>query len=109
MPSKLQLHPVKLKHKLEYKSHYMYDMIFRDHAMSAITWLKQQNTHYRDITLNEQWYSDMTLRQLSLQLDESDNHITVNEDAVLNQSLKNDKRNIETPKKMTIKNYTQHK
>ena len=26
MPSELQLHPVKLKHKLEYKSHYMYDI-----------------------------------------------------------------------------------
>ena len=74
-------------------------MILRDHVMSVITWLKQHNTHYRDIALNEQWYSDITLRQLSLQLVESDNHITVNEDALLNQSLKNDKRNIETPNK----------
>ena len=90
---------MKLKCKLEYKSHYMYDTICRDHVMSAITWLKQLNTHYRDITLNEQWYSDITSRQLSLQLDESDNHITVNEYAVLNQLLKNDKINIETPKK----------
>ena len=99
MPSELQLHPVKLKHKLEYKSHYMFDMICRDHVMSVMTWLKQHNSHYRDITLNEQWYSDITLRQLSLQLDESDYCITVNEDALLNQSLKNDKRNIETPNK----------
>ena len=99
MPSELQLHPVKLKCKLEYKSHYMYDMICRDHVMIAITWLKQHNTHYRDITLNEQWCSDITSRQLSLQLDESDNLITVNEDVVLNQSLKNDKINIETHKK----------
>ena len=30
MPTYLQLHPVKPKHKLEYKSHYMYDMIHRD-------------------------------------------------------------------------------
>ena len=97
MPSELQLHPVKLKCKLEYKSHYMYDMICREHVISAITWLKQHNAHYRDITLNEHWYSDITSRQLLLQLDESDNHITVNEDAVLNQSLKNDKINKETP------------
>ena len=109
MPSELQLHPVKLKHKLEYKSHYMYDMICRDHVMCAITWLKQHNTHYRDITLNEQWCSDITSRQLSFQLDESDNCITVNEDVILNKSQKNDKINIETPKKMTIKNYAQHK
>ena len=98
MASELQLHPVKLKCKLEYKSHYMYDMICRDHVMSAITWLKQHNTHYRDLTLNEQWCSDITSTQLSLQLNESDNHITVNEDEVQNKSLKNDKINIETPK-----------
>ena len=65
MPSELQLHPVKLKCKLEYKSHYMYDTIHRDHVISAITWLKQHNSHYRDITLNEHWYSDIASRQLS--------------------------------------------
>ena len=32
MPSELQLHTVKVKHKLEYISHYMYDMICRDHV-----------------------------------------------------------------------------
>ena len=52
--------------------------------------LKEHNSHYRDIKLNEHWYSDIASRQLLVQLDESDNHITVNEDAVLNQSLKND-------------------
>ena len=88
MPSDLQLHPVKLKRKLEYKSHYIYDMICRDHVMSAITWLKAHNSHYRDIKLNEHWYSDIASRELSVQLDESDNHITINEDAVHNQSLK---------------------
>ena len=97
MPRELQLHPVKLKHKLEYKSHFMYDMICRDHVISAITWLKQHNSHYRDITLNEHWYSDIASRQLSVQLDESDNHITLNENAVLDQSLKNDNRSKETP------------
>ena len=109
MPSEMQLHPGKLKHKLEYKSHYMYDMICRDHVISAITWFKQHNVHYRDITLNEDWYSDITSRQLLVQLDESDNHITVHKNAVLNQSLKNGKIKKETPKKMTIKNYVQHK
>ena len=81
-----QLHPVKLNHKLKYKTHYMYDMIHRDHAMSAITWLKAHNSHYRDIKLNEHWYSDIAAGELSLQLDESDNHITMNEDIVHKQS-----------------------
>ena len=87
MPSDLQLHPVKLKCKLEYKSHYMYEMICRDHVISAITWLKAHNSHYRDIRLNEQWYSDIASGELSLQLDESDNCITMNEDVVHKQSL----------------------
>ena len=100
MPSELQLHPVKLNHKLEYKSHYVYDMICKDHVMSAITWLKQHNMHYRDIKLNEQWCSDITSTQLSLQFNDSDNHITVNEDVVLNKSLKNDKlKHIHTKRK----------
>ena len=63
----------------------MYDMICRDHVMSAMTWLKQHNMHYRDITLNEHWCSDITSTQLSLQLDDSDNCIIVNEDVVLNK------------------------
>ena len=36
---------------------------------------------------------------MSVQLDESDNHITLNENAVLNQSLKNDNISKETPNK----------
>ena len=96
MPSELQLHPVKLKCKLEYKSHYMYDMICRGHVISAITWLKEHNSHYTDIKLNEHWYSDNASRELSVQLDESDNHITLNENAVLNQSLKNENISKET-------------
>ena len=87
MPSDLQLHPVKLKCKLKYKTHYMYDMISRGHVMSAITWLKECNSHYKDIKLNEHWYSDIAAGELLLQLDESDNHITMNEDIVHKQSL----------------------
>ena len=83
----MQLHPVKLKCKLEYKSHYMYDMIHRDHVISAITWLKEHNSLYADIKLNEHWYNDIAAKKLSVQIDENDNHITVTEDAVLDQTL----------------------
>ena len=55
MPSELQLHPVKLKCKVEYRSHSMYDIIHRYHVISAITWLKEHNSHYTDIKLNEHW------------------------------------------------------
>ena len=40
MPNELQLHPLKLKHNLEYKSHYMYNMIQKDTVIEAITWPK---------------------------------------------------------------------
>ena len=38
----------------------------------------QHNAHYIDIKLNECWYNDT---------DEDDNHITVTEDAVLDETL----------------------
>ena len=65
-------------------------MIHRDWVISAITWLKEHNSHYADRQLNEQWYSDIASRELSVQLDGSDNCITVTEDAVLNKSLQNE-------------------
>ena len=83
----------------------MYDMICRNHVISAIKWLKEHNSHYTDIKLNEHWYSDIASRELSVQLDESDNHITVNDDAVLNQSLKNE--NISKGKLSTDENQQQ--
>ena len=42
MPSELQLHPMKLKCKLEYKSHYMYDMSCE--IMSLVLSHGQKNT-----------------------------------------------------------------
>ena len=65
----------------------MYDMICRDHVISAITWLKKHNSHYADINLNEHWYNDIAAKELSVQIDENDNHITVTEDEVLDQPL----------------------
>ena len=87
MPSDLQLHPIKLKHNLEYKSHYMYDMICRDCVISAITWLKEHNPHYADIELNEHWYNDTAAKELSVQIDENYSHITMTEDNIFDQPL----------------------
>ena len=66
MPNQLQLHPLKLKHKLEYKSHYMYDVIRRDQVMGAITWLKEHNPHYAGIKVNENWYNSAPTDDLAL-------------------------------------------
>ena len=87
MPSELQLHPMKLKCKLEYKSHYMYDMICRDCVISAITWLKEHNSHYADIKLNEHCTMTFLVKNCLSRLMKNDNHITVTDDAVLDQTL----------------------
>ena len=68
----------------------VYLQIHRDHVISAITWLKEHNSHYADIILNDHWYSDIASREMSVQLDENDNHITVTENAILNKSLQNE-------------------
>ena len=102
MPSNLQLHSIKLKCKLEYKSHYMYDMICRDCVISAITWLKEHNSHYADIQLNEHWYNDIATKEQSVQIDENDSHITMNEDDIFDQPLQ--KENTSTDKLNTQDN-----
>ena len=55
MPGELQLHPFKLKQKLEYKSHYMYDMVRRDKVIGAIMWLKEHNKHYESVLIDTTW------------------------------------------------------
>ena len=65
MQNELQLHPLNLKHKLEYKSHYMYHVIQKDTLIEAITWLKQHNRHYADIIPNDDWYRSITNSELA--------------------------------------------
>ena len=50
-------------------------------------WLKEHNSHYADIKLNEHWYYAIAAKELSVQIDENDNCITVTEDAILDQTL----------------------
>ena len=55
MPGELQLHPLKLKRRLQYKSHYMYDMVHKDKVIGAIMWLKEHNKHYQSIPVDTSW------------------------------------------------------
>ena len=75
MPQQLQIHPLKLKWKLEYKTHYMYDVIRKDNVMTALSWLKEHNHHYEHVQFNNDWYniSDDGLSQL-IQEDHSESH-----------------------------------
>ena len=56
LPHQLQLCPIKLKRKLEYRSHYMYD-VQKDKVIGTLTCLKQHNNYYNDIPINRNWYS----------------------------------------------------
>ena len=84
MPNELQLHPLKLKHKLEYKSHYMYHMIQKDTVIEAITWLKQHNPHYADIIQNDDWYSSITNSELATLVHEHAVHQETSQSTVVN-------------------------
>ena len=62
-------------------------MICRNCVISAMTWSKEHNSHYADMKLNEHWYNGIAAKELSVQIDENDNHITVTEDTILDQPL----------------------
>ena len=77
--------------------------------MSANTWLKAHNSHYKNIKLNEHWYSDIAAGELSLQLNESDNCITMNEDIAHKQSQNMTDISKMTQNTDTLKYHIQHK
>ena len=74
MPQQLQIHPLKLKWKLEYKSHYMYDVIQKDHIMAALSWLKEHNHHYGHVQFNNDWYNMIPDDGLSQLIQEDHSH-----------------------------------
>ena len=73
MPGELQLHPLKLKRKLEYKSHYMYDMVRKDKVIGAIMWLKDHNKHYESVPVDTAWLENEVDNDVSVLPCEPDN------------------------------------
>ena len=55
LPSQTELVPLKLKRKLAYRGHYMYDYITPEKVMNALRWLKANNPLYADIEINDEW------------------------------------------------------
>ena len=55
LPHEAELLPMKLKRKLCYKSHYMYDSIHPQKMIAALQWLIKNNPLYSQIELNENW------------------------------------------------------
>ena len=58
LPSQAQMVPMKLKRKLCYKGHYMYQYVRPEKVLAALKWLKSNNPLYRDVEINDDWLSD---------------------------------------------------
>ena len=50
----LELNPLKLKLKLAYKGHYMYDYVIPENVLNALRWLAH-NPLYANVEINEEW------------------------------------------------------
>ena len=55
LPNECEIIPMKLKRRLCYKSYYMYDSIHPQKIIDALKWLIQNNKHYYDVKLNNNW------------------------------------------------------
>ena len=55
LPSQSELVPLKLKRKIAYRGHYMYDYVTPQKLLDALRFLKASNPLYADIDVNEQW------------------------------------------------------
>ena len=58
LPSQSELVPLKLKHKVAYRGHYLYDYIRHQKLLDALRFLKANNPLYADIDINEQWVEE---------------------------------------------------
>ena len=58
LPSQCELIPLKLKRKLAYKGHYMYQYVRPNVVLNALKWLKVNNPLYTNVNINEDWLSD---------------------------------------------------
>ena len=54
----MQMVPMKLKRKLSYKGHYMFQYVRPAKVLAALQWLKLNNPLYKDIEINDDWTSN---------------------------------------------------
>ena len=66
LPSDTELIPLKLKRKLSYRGHYMYDYIRPDKVLAALAWLKANNPLYADAEVDGSWLSNSVANNAEL-------------------------------------------
>ena len=79
LPSQTELIPLKLKRKLAYRGHYMYNYVSPEKVLNALTWLKAL---YSDVEINYDWLEQAKTNDEELiveQCDESEQCNTDNE------------------------------
>ena len=55
LPNNAEVVAVKLKRKLAYKGHYMYEYVQPKRVMAAVCWLQENNHLYSDINVCQDW------------------------------------------------------
>ncbi len=58
LPSQSEMVPMKLKRKMSYKGHYMYEYVRPAKILAALQWLRLSNTLYEDVQINSNWVND---------------------------------------------------
>ncbi len=81
LPSECELVPLKLKRKLSYKGHYLYDYVSPEKLSNALRWLKANNPLYANIKIVDDWVENaiandeelvMTMLEQDEPMDDSD-------------------------------------
>ena len=66
LPSQTDLIPLKLKWKLTYKKHYLYNHVRPDKVLMALNWLKCNNPLYSSVSVNSDWVNESSVNNSEL-------------------------------------------
>ena len=97
LPSECELVPLKLKRKLSYKGHYLYDYVSPQKLINALKWLKANNPLYADVDIADDWVEsaaaddeELVMSMLeqpeSMEYDDNTSIATVNDPPVASNS-----------------------
>ena len=81
VPEEMHLILLKLKRRLEYPSHHLYDFIRPKHVMRSLRWLKENNPYYRNVQIDHEWESKL----MNDEIGDSINILDVNDKPVKSQ------------------------